>query len=70
MAGAKKVVLTKNHFFMPINYAKEFMNSLHTGVVFSSVFSRVGWMLIGMLQSMAHFYLKTYRYIDISYKMY
>ena len=36
----KKLLKQKIIFFMPVNYAKEFLNSLHTGVVFSELFSR------------------------------
>ena len=40
MAGAKKVAITKNQFFMPVNYAKGFLDPLHTGVIFSDFFFR------------------------------
>ena len=36
----KKLLKQKINFFISINYAKEFLNSLHTGVVFSELFSR------------------------------
>ena len=36
----QKSCYKKTIFFMPVNYAKEFLNSLHTGVVFSELFSR------------------------------
>ena len=35
----KKLLKQKINFFMSINYTKEFLNSLHTGVVFSELFS-------------------------------
>ena len=34
MAGAKKVVKTKNQFFHACQLQKEFLKSIHTGVVF------------------------------------
>ena len=36
----KKLLEQKINFFMSINYEKEFLNSLHTCVVFSEYFSR------------------------------
>ena len=39
MAGAKKVVNIKNQFFMPVNHVKEYLISIHTGVVFSHFYA-------------------------------
>ena len=36
----KKLFKQKTIFFMPVNYAKEFLNFVHTGIVFSELFSR------------------------------
>ena len=36
----KKLLKQKIIFFMPVNYTKEFLNSLHTSIVFSELFSR------------------------------
>ena len=35
MVGAKKVVIIKISFFMPVNYTKDFLKSIHTSVVLS-----------------------------------
>ena len=34
MAGAKKVVIMKNQFFMPVNHMKKYLIFVQTGVVF------------------------------------
>ena len=41
MVWAKKVVMIKNQFFfMPINQMKEYLKSIHTGVVFLQFFDQ------------------------------
>ena len=40
----KKSLKQKINFFMPVNYEKEFLKSIHTGVVFWELFS---WVSLG-----------------------
>ena len=40
MAGAKKVVKQKINFFMPVNYEKEFLKSIHTSILILLSFSQ------------------------------
>ena len=40
MTQAKKVSITKNQFFMPVNHMKEFLKSVHNEALFSQLFSR------------------------------
>ena len=39
MTGSEKFVKVKNQFFMPVNHANEFLNSVHTEAFFPELCS-------------------------------